>query len=41
MIDRNITDEYLDLVDLDTVDGFELVDIKPTDKQKFTQLING
>ncbi|MBI9058551.1 MAG: hypothetical protein JEZ01_12375 [Labilibaculum sp.] len=42
MIDRNIVDEYLKLVDFDTLDpnNFELVDIKPTDKKKFVELEN-
>ena len=42
MIDRKIIDEYLELVDFDILDEniFELVDIKPTDKQKFEELEN-
>ncbi|WP_020531049.1 hypothetical protein [Flexithrix dorotheae] len=42
MIDRNVVDLYLSLVDFNVLDKnrFELVDILPTDKQKFTQLEN-
>ncbi len=42
MIDRNIVDEYLELLDFDIIDenNFELVEIKPTDKRKFTKLEN-
>jgi hypothetical protein len=42
MIDKSIKDEYLKLVDFDTLDpnNFELVDIKPTDKKKFMDLEN-
>lgn len=42
MIDKSIKDEYLKLVDFDTIDpnNFELVDIKPTDKNKFMDLEN-
>ena len=42
MIDSSIKDEYLKLVDFDTLDpnNFELVDIKPTDKRKFMDLEN-
>ena len=42
MIDRNFVDLYLSLVDFNILDKkrFELVDIKPTDKQKFAELEN-
>ncbi|MCF1193048.1 hypothetical protein LRR18_15750 [Mangrovimonas sp. AS39] len=42
MIDRNIVDLYLSLVDFNSLDKnrFELVDILPTDKQKFAELEN-
>ncbi len=42
MIDKSIKDEYLKLVDFDTIDpnNFELVDIKPTDKRKFMDIEN-
>ena len=42
MIDRKIVDEYLKMVDFDILDKniFELVDILPTDKQKFEELEN-
>jgi hypothetical protein len=42
MIDRNVVDLYLSLVDLNMLDKnrFELVDILPTDKGKFTELEN-
>lgn len=42
MIDKSIKDDYLKLVDFDTLDPniFELVDIKPTDKKKFMELEN-
>ncbi|MBL7560351.1 hypothetical protein JAO71_11115 [Olleya sp. YSTF-M6] len=42
MIDRNVVDLYLSLVDFNLLDKklFELVDILPTDKQKFTELEN-
>jgi len=41
-IDRSIVDEYLALVDLSQLDKsrYELVDIQPTDKQKFVQIEN-
>jgi|SRR3989339_568534 len=40
MIDEGIIEEYLRLVDFDTIDpnNFDLVDIKPTDKKKFMDL---
>jgi len=39
MIDEGIIEEYLRLVDFDTIDpnNFDLVDIKPTDKKKFME----
>ena len=42
MIDRNVVDLYLSLVDFNALDKnrFELVDILPTDKQKFSKLEN-
>lgn len=42
MIDRKIVDEYLKMVDFNSLDEnkFELIDILPTDKQKFTELEN-
>jgi hypothetical protein len=42
MIDRNVVDLYLSLVDFNALDNnrFELVDILPTDKQKFSKLKN-
>ncbi|AFM02748.1 hypothetical protein Fleli_0265 [Bernardetia litoralis DSM 6794] len=42
MIDRNVVDLYLSLVDFNLLDKnrFELVDILPTDKQKFAELEN-
>jgi hypothetical protein len=42
MIDRNVVDLYLSLVDFNALDKnrFELVDILPTDKQKFSNLEN-
>lgn len=42
MIDRTIVQEYLKLVDFDDIDNsrFELVDIIPTDKQKFKEIEN-
>jgi len=42
MIDRRIANEYLKMVDFDILDenSFELVDIVPTDKQKFSALEN-
>ncbi len=42
MIDRNVVDLYLSLVDFNVLDKkrFELVDILPTDKQKFSELEN-
>lgn len=42
MIDRNVVDLYLSLVDFNVLDKnrFELVDILPTDKQKFAEMEN-
>ncbi|WP_179320726.1 hypothetical protein [Winogradskyella helgolandensis] len=42
MIDRNVVDLYLSLVDFNLLDKnrFKLVDILPTDKQKFAELEN-
>lgn len=42
MIDQSIVQEYLKLVDFDVIDEsrFELVDIIPTDKQKFKEIEN-
>lgn len=42
MIDRNVVDLYLSLVEFNALDKnrFELVNIKPTDKQKFSELEN-
>lgn len=42
MIDRNVVSEYLELVDFDVLDdnNFEIVDIIPTDKQKFREIEN-
>jgi len=42
MIDRKVVDEYEQLVDFSILDEniFELVDILPTDKQKFAELEN-
>lgn len=41
-LDRSSVDEYLALVDCDRIDEkhFEMVDIQPTDKQKFTAFEN-
>jgi hypothetical protein len=42
MIDRNVVELYLSKVNFNSLDKnqFELTDIKPTDKQKFTKLEN-
>ena len=42
MIDRKVVNLYLSQVDFDKLDKnrFELIDIKPTDKQKFLELEN-
>jgi hypothetical protein len=42
MIDRKVVDLYLSLVDFNDLDKkrFELVDIFPTDKQRFAELEN-
>ena len=42
MIDRNVVDIYLNQVDFDALDKnqFELTEIKPTDKQKFSVMEN-
>ena len=42
MIDRNVVALYLSKVNFNSLDKnqFELTDIKPTDKQKFTKLEN-
>ena len=42
MIDRKVVDLYLSLVDFNDLDKkrFELVDILPTDKQRFAELEN-
>ena len=42
MIDRNVVELYLSQVDFNSLDKnrFELVDILPTDKQKFAELEN-
>ncbi|WP_198551034.1 hypothetical protein [Olleya sp. 1-3] len=42
MIDRKIVNDYLKMVDFDILDenNFKLVDILPTDKQKFAELEN-
>lgn len=42
MIDRKMIDEYLNLVDFDTLDKkqFELTDILPIDKHKFAKIEN-
>ena len=42
MIDRNIVELYLSLVDFNLLDKnrFKLVDILPTDKQKFAEMEN-
>ncbi|WP_298537864.1 hypothetical protein [uncultured Algibacter sp.] len=42
MIDRNIVNLYLSLVDFNVLDKnrFELVDILPTDKEKFAEMEN-
>jgi len=42
MIERKVVDHYLSQVDFDKLDKnrFELVDIVPTDKQKFAELEN-
>ena len=42
MIDRNVVDQYLNLVDFNTLDKnrFELIDVMPTDKQKFAEMEN-
>ncbi|MET2984027.1 mannose-1-phosphate guanylyltransferase [Aureibaculum conchae] len=42
MIDRNVVDLYLSLVDFNVLDKnrFELIDVNPTDKQKFSELEN-
>ncbi len=42
MVDRSIVQEYLKLVDFDVIDDshFELVDVVPTDKQRFKEIEN-
>jgi hypothetical protein len=42
MIDKNIIDEYLSLVNFDKIDPnkYELIDVKPTDKQKVFEIEN-
>ena len=42
MVDRNIVAEYLDLIGLSdlNLNTYELVDILPTDKQKFVDIEN-
>ena len=42
MIDRKVVDLYLSLVDFNVLDKnrFELIDVLPTDKQKFAELEN-
>jgi len=42
MIDREIVDDYLEIVDFNILDknNFELVDIIPTDKKKFVEFEN-
>jgi hypothetical protein len=42
MIDKNVVDLYLNLVEFNTLDKkhFELTEIIPTDKQKFTEIEN-
>ena len=41
MIDRAIINEYLALVDFDELDtSYQLVDIRPTDKNKFKEIEN-
>lgn len=42
MINKDIVDEYLELVDFSILDEnyFELIEIKPTDKNKFSELEN-
>ena len=42
MIDKKIVDQYLKIVDIDNLDPnkYELVDIKSTDKRKFTEIEN-
>lgn len=42
MIDKEITAQYLELVDFDVLDiqYFELIDIEPTDKQRFAEIEN-
>ena len=42
MIDRNVVDQYLNLTNFNVLDKkqFELVEILPTDKQKFTEFEN-
>ena len=42
MVDKEIADEYLELVNFSILDeqNFELVDIEPTDKQKFAEIEN-
>lgn len=42
MIDKNVVDLYLSQVNFDTLhkNRFELVDIFPTDKQRFSQIEN-
>lgn len=42
MIDKNVVEEYLSLVDFDTLDPnkYDLVDIIVTDKKKFTEIEN-
>jgi len=42
MIDRKAVDHYLSQVDFNQLDKnrFELIDVKPTDKQKFAELEN-
>lgn len=42
MVDKEIVEEYLELVNFSILDeqNFELVDIEPTDKQKFAEIEN-
>ena len=42
MVDKEIVDEYLELVNFSILDeqNFELVEIKQTDKQKFAEIEN-
>ena len=42
MIDKNVVEQYLNIVELKSMDKtrFELTEIEPTDKQKFSEMEN-